>query len=571
MGACSLTEQSFTTQAGANNGTSPPATCSYGTASAGTSTWIHFTYVGPPTQQYLLASQAPGGAGNDPAIAIYTDNGCTLLGCAADNSNVGPTEGANDGKVDLTTLGLTVGMQYFARVYNEGNTSNIKNPTLRCIPQAPCGDCFSNPCVITNINTNFSSSTNGSHFSDCCTFPVATTGAVTQLNCAGPGQVSVDGNVWYSFTVCANGIVTATISYSGCSDGLGSQIWMLDGNCSGGTATFNNLDCANNGTLSPATVSYNCTAGLTYYIMIDSYGGNICDFNVSLTGPICITSGCTTNAGANVAICSGSIATIGAPAVAGFTYSWSPTTGLSSSTSANPTVTLTNAGTTPVVYSYILTATQASPPCTALDTVLVTVNPKPVASASPQTICSGSTSSVALTSNIAGTTYTWTAPTQVGASGGTAGSGSTIAQTLTATGTTAGTVTYTITPTAGGCAGNTITVIVTVNPKPVGSATAQTICSGTATSVVLNSTIAGTTYAWTAPTQTGATGGTSGSGSTISQTLTATGAGSGIVTYTVTPTASGCSGNTFTVTVTVNPIPVITVNSPSICAGQTAT
>ncbi|MCE3281044.1 MAG: hypothetical protein K0S44_3235 [Bacteroidetes bacterium] len=61
------------------------------------------------------------------------------------------------------------------------------------------------------------------------------------------------------------------------------------------------------------------------------------------------------NAGANVSICSGASATIGAASTTGTTYSWSPTTGLSSSTSANPTVTLTNTGTSATTTNYTVT------------------------------------------------------------------------------------------------------------------------------------------------------------------------------------------------------------------------
>lgn len=92
----------------------------------------------------------------------------------------------------------------------------------------------------------------------------------------------------------------------------------------------------------------------------------------------------------------------------------------------------------------------------------------PVATATPmaQTISTGAATSVALTSSVAGTTFSWTVA-QTGVSGATAGSGSSIAQTLTLTGAVAGTATYTITPTANGTAGNPVSVIVTVNPLKV--------------------------------------------------------------------------------------------------------
>lgn len=90
--------------------------------------------------------------------------------------------------------------------------------------------------------------------------------------------------------------------------------------------------------------------------------------------------------------------------------------------------------------------------------------PAPVATATPltQVITSGETTAIALTSDIAGTTFSWTV-VQNGVTGATAGSGTSISQVITVTGTAPGTATYTIIPTAGGVVGNSVTVVVTVN------------------------------------------------------------------------------------------------------------
>lgn len=89
----------------------------------------------------------------------------------------------------------------------------------------------------------------------------------------------------------------------------------------------------------------------------------------------------------------------------------------------------------------------------------------PVATATPpaQAINSGTVTSVALTSDIPGTTFSWTV-VQNGVTGATDGNGSTIAQTLTVTSLVTGTATYTIIPTSNGLAGNAINVVITVNP-----------------------------------------------------------------------------------------------------------
>ncbi|MES2398089.1 MAG: PKD domain-containing protein [Bacteroidota bacterium] len=128
-----------------------------------------------------------------------------------------------------------------------------------------------------------------------------------------------------------------------------------------------------------------------------------------------------------------------------------------------------------------------------------------------------------------------------------------ILTTQSVTGLAPGTYTVTVTD-ANGCS-NTATATVTVKPLPVVTATpsSQTICSGTAPSIVLSSNIAGTTYAWTVA-QTNVSGGSPGSGTTISQTLTATVPGTAV--YTITPSAGGCVGTPINVTITVNLAPV---------------
>lgn len=87
--------------------------------------------------------------------------------------------------------------------------------------------------------------------------------------------------------------------------------------------------------------------------------------------------------------------------------------------------------------------------------------PNVTATPSSQTIKSGETTSIVLTSNFEGTTFSWTV-NQAGVTGATEGNGSVIAQTLTLTGSTLGVATYTVTPVSGGVTGNKITIVVTV-------------------------------------------------------------------------------------------------------------
>lgn len=179
--------------------------------------------------------------------------------------------------------------------------------------------------------------------------------------------------------------------------------------------------------------------------------------------------------------------------------------------------------------------------------------------ATPQTICSGETSSINLTSTVPGVVFSWVV-SQSGVNGATAGSGSSISQTLIATGTTAGTAVYTITPYepgVNGCAGQSIQVTVTVNPTPnvIAIPSSLNILDGDTFSIDLTSDFQGTTFTWTALNQ-GVTGGLPGSGNNISGTAT----GSGTITFIVTPTLGNCQGQPIDVVVTVG-AQVITNNT----------
>ena len=202
--------------------------------------------------------------------------------------------------------------------------------------------------------------------------------------------------------------------------------------------------------------------------------------------------------------------------------------------------------------------------------VVIDVNPIPVVSANPaaETLCSGETTNIALsTSNVVGATFTWTV-SQTGVAGASSGSGNMINQILTATGPVQGTVDYTITPLKNGCAGVPIIVTVTVNPTPeVFGPASTTICSGESPNISLSPSIVGTTFDWTVI-QSGVTGATDGSGDVINQILETSGAAQGSVIYRVTPTLNGCVGTSLDIKVLVNPLPLPELTDGVICVDQ---
>ena len=269
--------------------------------------------------------------------------------------------------------------------------------------------------------------------------------------------------------------------------------------------------------------------------------------------------------------------------VPGTLFTWTATgdPGISGySDNAVPTVTLNqvlqNAGTANGNAVYHIT-----PHVFGCDGTLTdfTVTVAPVANViftpSSQTICSGASCSIGLSSAVAGATFTWTAAgSSPDVTGYSNGSGNLISQLLTNTGVVQRTVTYTVTASFNGCPGLTNMVIVTVNPNPTlsNSPPSESICNGTATNVILTSSVPGTLFTWTAtpssPSITGYSDNTGVPSIVLNQTLSNSGMINGTVTYHITPHANGCDGTVQDYTVTVFPVPnvIFSPASQTICS-----
>ena len=172
-------------------------------------------------------------------------------------------------------------------------------------------------------------------------------------------------------------------------------------------------------------------------------------------------------------------------------------------------------------------------------------------------ICQGTSSTLAITTDISTpTSYTWNNSLV----------GSTINVSPTAT------TNYSCIVSNGTATCTTAVFTLTVNPTPNVITQTQTICSaGTFTVSPANGSgnivPTGTSYSWSAPSVSGITGTASGSNaSSISGTLTNTTNEAINVVYTVTPTSGSCPGASFTVTVTVSPKPSVVAQIQTICS-----
>jgi gliding motility-associated-like protein len=248
-------------------------------------------------------------------------------------------------------------------------------------------------------------------------------------------------------------------------------------------------------------------------------------------------NGLPTVTGTGGTICLGDSVTISASGAS--SYDWSPSTGLSCTTCANP-----KASPTSTTSYYIITGVDSNG-CSNSDTITVIVNPLPTVSAgADKNLCIGSSLSLTATG---ASTYSWGPSTGLSCTG---------CSNPTASPTS--TTTYVVTGTdAKGCK-NKDTVVVNIKPLPAVSAGSdEIICTGN--SVSLRATGA-SSYSWS-PT----TGLSCSSCASPSATPTAT------TNYVVTGTDSNGCRNVDTVNIKVNPLPIVNAGADKkICIGSSA-
>jgi hypothetical protein len=290
---------------------------------------------------------------------------------------------------------------------------------------------------------------------------------------------------------------------------------------------------SNLGTGNPQSILPSGSGSITYYAQVMSASGCVNPTRLA-TNSLTVNALPSANAGVDKTLtCTTASTTIGASAVAGHTYFWSPATGLSATNIAVPT---TSATTTT---SYTLTVTNSATGCAATDFVLVTVNKTPPtanAGADKSLTCTTASSTIG-TAAVAGTTYSWLPATALSAT-------NIAVPTTTATATT--TYTVTATNTANGCTA-TDAVVVSVNKTPptANAGADKSLTCTTASSTIGTAAVAGTTYSWLPSTALSAT---NIAVPTTSATATTT------YTVTATNTANGCTA-TDAVVVSVNKTP----------------
>jgi len=267
------------------------------------------------------------------------------------------------------------------------------------------------------------------------------------------------------------------------------------------------------------TLIVNLTSATVYSITVTD--GNGCTNSTSFS--VSVNPLPTANAGTDATICSGFSTTL--IATGGGPYNWSPSTGLSNTTIANPIANPT------ATTTYTVAVTNSCG--TAVDSVVVNVNSLPVVSITGNsTLCIGSSDTLVATG---GGTYLWNT---------TSTNDSIFVSPTSATG-------YTVTVTNGNGCTNTANFTVNISSVTASITGTSAICSGQNATLTASG---GGTYLW----------------NTTATTTSITVSPTGTTNYTVTATNSlGCTdAATFSVNVTAQPTASITATTTTLCSGS---
>jgi gliding motility-associated-like protein len=504
----------------------PPGTWTVGAGDiSGCVDSVRFTIINPPLVQLAPVPTHTTCGLNNGSVAANGSGGTGTLNYNWSNSQTGPSiSGLAPGPYTVTLTdqnGCTT---------NASTTVNASSaPTLSLTSSSPAL-CFGGATATATV-----AAANG-------------TPGYTYLWSNGQTGPTLSNVIAGTYTVTATDAATCTVTLSVT---LGQPAAALSA-----TVSTVPVGCGPGASGSATVTPAGGTTGYTYLwsdgqttqtainLAVGSYTVTVTDANnctTTASGTVAATAPPTVTASGTNSFCAGTggvqVNAVGAGGAPAYTYNWTCQNGpcnISNAAASNPTVTPTS-----TQYYYVQVTDQNN--CTSnLDSVLITVLPRPIASAGANaTICSGDTIQLNGSASGAGPAYTyaWTPATGLSATN--------IANPLAHPLFTA---TYILNVTSNGCAGTPDTVTVNVNPVPsINFGNGFSTCFGN--QATLTATSAGAnpvTFTWTAN---GSVVVANGPGNlTVSPTTTTL--------YGVTAvSANGCSSATDTATIQVIPYP----------------
>lgn len=582
---------------GVNNGTSPVSSTITVTpvANGCTGTPVSFTItVNPQPSATLSYAGSPFCAGTGSAIPTFSGTAggtySSTTGLSINSSTGAINIGASTSGTYVVTY--TVPASGSCAMYTA--TTNVTiNPPLSATINAsgPLTLCAGGSVTLSvpQVPGNTYSWSNGETTSSIL---VSTAGSysvvVTSAGCTsngGPVIVSVNPVTTVAAvanqTVC-NGGFTASINLSG---GIAGTVYSWTNNttsiglAASGTGNISSFNAINT---SSAPVNATITVTPSY-----TNGGVTCTGS-PVTFAITVNPTPTVNAIAPQTVCNGAPVTAVSfsGAVSGTVYSWTnsnPSIGLLTSGIGNiASFMAVNTSGVPQVATVTVTPSYTNNGVTcsgAATSFTITVNPTPtVNSIANQTVCAGSSTSLAFNGAVNGTVYTWTnSNTAIGLPA--SGNGNISAFPAANTTSLPITATVTVTPsyTNNGvtCAGSPSSFTITVNPTlSINAVANQTVCNGApVNAIAFSGATSGTVYYWT---NSEPSVGLAASGTGNIAGFNAINAGNSPRTATIIVTPSYTNGGTTCVgapvsfTITVNPTPTVAaVSNQTLCNNST--
>ncbi|QPH38867.1 Ig-like domain-containing protein [Pedobacter endophyticus] len=374
----------------------------------------------------------------------------------------------------------------------------------------------------------------------------------------GCGEVNATGTI----TVMPNNTVSSGTTTTICINGSLSGVTHSTTGATGiGTATGLPAGVMAAWSSNTITFSGTPTESGTFPYSIPLTGG--CG-DVNATGTITVMPNNTVSSGTTTTICiNGSLS--------GVTHSTTGATGIGMATGlpagvmaawSSNTITFSGTPTESGTFPYSIPLTGGCGEVNATGTITVTP---------ANTVSSGTTTTVCINGSLSGVTHSTTGATGIGTATGlptgvmAAWSSNTI--TINGTPTESGTFPYSI-PLTGGCGEVNATGTITVTP-------ANTVSSGTTTTICINGSLSGVTHSTTGATgigtATGLPAGVMAAWSSNTITFSGTPTESGTFPYSI-PLTGGCGEVNATGTITVKELPMATISgTATICSGTETT
>lgn len=255
--------------------------------------------------------------------------------------------------------------------------------------------------------------------------------------------------------------------------------------CQGGSVILsgnNGGKWSNNATTASITV----TESGDYYVTKTNACGIVTSNHITVTtNPLP-----TAFTGSNTSICNGNSVQLGSAAISGHTYLWTPSTGLSSTSIANPIA-------SPIVTTtYALTETITATGCDATNTVTVTISSAPTISTSA---CVGGSVSFSATATGSDVTYQWRNGTVNLTNGGNISGATSATLTINPVDISDASANYNVVVT-GACSASvnplSVSLLVFDAPVIVSQPINQVSCIGTSASFSVTASGIGLTYQW---------------------------------------------------------------------------